>query len=224
MHDIEDPQNQVNREVVESKELLGKECCTCGKILSFKFFRRDSSCRDGVRDQCQQCESAPRMSTEEHTARLRELNYGSHAVKRQRWQNQEDYEDDAARVGRVMHSSDLIRTLKKLVPRLYFVDGRIIGDISIFLTYPCAQPSLDGQSFRYLFYLPSGYMPEFSQYEFDARDIPIRESKRGWRTVLIRLITSGLLTEDVVDRTFGKALGAGGVVYRRNLYEHRNRK
>ena len=85
MHDVDDPQNQIDRQVVESPEMLGKECGSCAKILAYKYFNRDTSYSDGHRPQCAQCESAPRLSLDEHTARLREQNLSSHAVRKQRW-------------------------------------------------------------------------------------------------------------------------------------------
>lgn len=224
MHDLNNPTNVLDQEVVESPDLLGKECVCCGRVLSYVFFQRDSTFRDGRRDQCGECQQAPRLSTAEHTARLKELNYNSHAVKKQRWENQEDYENDAARVGKPLHHTDLLSKLKKLVPSLYITEGRIIGDLAVFQTYPCPQPDLNGHDFRYLFYIPTGILPEFSQYEFDARDIPVRESKRGWRTVLLRLIKLGLLTEERCDQEFGAARGEASTVWFRQLHALRNRK
>ncbi len=222
MHDLNQASNVLDREVVESSDLLGKECLSCGRVLGYKFFRRDSSYRDGRRDQCRECESAPRLSTSEHTYRLREMNYFSHAVKRQRWENQADYENSVARIGKPMHHSDLLRKLRRLVPNIYVMDGRIVGDLAVFQTYPCGQPDLDGNSFRYLFYIPTGVLPEFSQYEFDHRDVPIRESRRGWRTVLLRLIKIGLLSEETSNREFGRAEGPASNVWHRQLFAFRN--
>lgn len=219
MHDTGNPANVLDQEIVESPNLLGKECVSCGRILAYAFFRRDSTYRDGRRDQCQSCESSPRLSTSEHTARLKELNYNSHATRRQRWQNQQDYENDEARVGRPMHHSELLRKIRKRIDCLYITDGRIIGDLAVFQIFPCAQPDLGGRDFKYLFYIPTGMLPEFSQYEFDDRDIPIRESKRGWRTVLLRLIKLGLLSEERCDREFGSARGEASTVWYRQLYE-----
>lgn len=159
MHDLESPSSVLDREVVESSNLLGKECCCCGKILAYSFFQRDSSYRDGRRDQCTECARAPRLSTLEHTARLRELNYSSHAVKKQRWSNQEDYENTVARLGAPMHHTDLLLKIRKWVPNIYVTEGRIIGDLAVFQTYPCPQPDLEGRDFRYLFLHPHGAPP-----------------------------------------------------------------
>jgi len=148
-----------------------------------------------------------------------ERNY--YAAQRQRWPNQADYENAMARVGRPLHHSDFLRKLRPLVPCLYITDGRIIGDLAVFKTGSRGE---DGNDFQYLFYIPTGILPEFSQYEFDARDIPVRESKRGWRTVLLRLIKSGLLTEEASDKAFGKADGPASTVWYRQLQAFRNRQ
>lgn len=224
MHEINDPANQVNREVVESSELLGKECIGCMKILAYEFFDRDSSYRDGRKDLCTICAKVPRLSIEENTARLREKNNNSEAVKSQRWAHQDDYRDDRARVGRVLPSGEFLAKVQKLVPELYITDGRIVGDVALFRVYPQPQERLGGRDFEYLFYCPTGLLPEYSIYEFDtARDVPIREKLRGWRTVLLRLIRMGLLTEETCDQEFGVAIGPASNVWYRKLYEYRNK-
>lgn len=224
MHDILDPANQVNRTVVESPDLLGKECIGCMRILAYDFFDRDSSYRDGRKDLCTSCSSAPQLSTEEHTARLREINNNSHAVKAQRWAHQDDYRDDRARIGRALPSGEFLAHIQRLIPELYMTDGRIVGDVALYRVYPQPQERLNGRDFEYLFYCPTGNIPEYSIYEFDTvRDVPIRERIRGWRTVLLRLIRCGLLTEETCDREFGVAVGPASNVWYRRLYEYRNK-
>ena len=201
MKDIEFDASVVDKEVVESKAMLGKECCGCFRILAYKFFRRDASYRDGWRDLCQVCEAAPRMSTEEHLYSQREKNYA--AASKQRWAHQDDYRDDAARLGNTMQHNDFLVKLLRVVPNLYVTEGRIEGDLALYRTYGGPQERLNGNSFEYLFYMPKGLLPEFSQYEFDDRDVIVKESRRGWRTVLLRLIKSGMITEEKVNQVFG---------------------
>lgn len=223
MHNLQDPANILDSEVAFSKDLIGKECCTCLRIFPYINFKKDSSYRDGHVDQCDVCRTAPRMSTAEHTARLKEQNYSSEAVKKQRFVNQEDYEDDLARQGKWMHSGELILRIKKLVPDLVVRDGNFIGDLAVFMTYPCSQPDLDGRDFKYLFYIPIGWMPEASLIEFDDRDVPVREKKRGWRTPLLRLIKAGFLTEEDCEAEFGKPTPGADAVWNRELWQYRNR-
>jgi hypothetical protein len=200
-----------------------KECLTCGRIKPFGEFRRDSSYREGVRDQCLVCETSPVLSTEEHLEWQKEKSY--RAAGRQRWDNQSDYENEEARWGRVMNSSEVISKIFKLIPHdLFVTDGRIGTDIALYRIYGQPQPDLDGKTFRYLFYIPQGRLPEFSQYEFDHRDIPTKEKRRGWRTVLLRLIRTGLVTERQVEEEFGPALGEASTVWHRTLWKYRNGK
>lgn len=222
----------LNNRVVESPEMMGKECITCNRILEYKFFKKDASCRDGRRDLCDICASAPRMSTEEHFLRLRESNNGSDAVKKQRWEHQDEYRDDAARLGRGMYTSDFLRILKTVIPSLCFVDGRVDGDVAVYRTYDRPQDHLGGRDFEYLFYIPTksyipqiphGWIPEYSLYEFDTvRDIPLREKHRGWRTPLLMLIERRLLTEQRCDEIFGRASGVASNVWYRKVRAVRN--
>jgi len=224
MSDLETAANTLNNRVVESPHLMGKECIGCNRILEYQFFKRDSSYRDGRRDLCDVCANAPRLNIAEHTARLREGNYNSEAVRSQRWANQEDYRNAEARIGRPMFASDFIAILKRLIPDLYFMDGRVSGDIAAFRTYGRPQARLEGRTFEYLWYIPSGLLPEYSIYEFDeVHDVAIRERQRGWRTPLLRLIEAGLLTEEVCNQVFGRPEGPASTVWHRILYNFRNR-
>lgn len=225
MHDLNSPYNTIDPVASTSPVIMGKECCCCMRLLEFKFFPRDTSYRDGYRDQCNECASAPRLSTAEHTDRLRELNYSSEALKRQRWDDQEELKDDTSRLGRPMKHSDFLGVVQKLVPNLYITEGRLVGDLAIFQIAPCPQDKWGGKDFNYLFYCPSGILPEFSQYQFDeVRNIPIRESKRGWRTVLLRLVKAGLLDEATCNKIFGRAEGPAASRWNKQLWQYRNRK
>jgi len=122
-----------------------------------------------------------------------------------------------------MYSGDFLNVLRSLVPNLYITEGNIEGDLAVFRTYPCPQPELDGRDFRYLFYIPTGLLPEYSIWEFDKiRDVRLREKQRGWRTVLLRLIKSGMLDESVCNKVFGYPEGEASTVWHRELFEFRN--
>jgi hypothetical protein len=225
MHDLENPANTLDSRIATSPELLGKECVTCLRILAYNYFNRDSSYRDGHRDRCYECENAPKLPTAEHTAQLKEMNL--YAAGKYRWKNQEDYENEEARKISWMHSSEFLHRLRQIIgcDKIWFTDGRFLNDIAIFRISGVSRPDFDGprHDFKYMWYLPVGWMPEFSIYEFDERWIPVRESKRGWRTPLLRLIKSGILTEEQVEWEFGPALGEASTVYKRDLFNHRNR-
>lgn len=206
-----------------SPDIYGKECAGCKASLDWIHYRRDSSSRDGHAGLCYDCEAEPKLSTGEHVARLEELNYNSEATRKQRWDHQEELVNSEARIGRPMKHSDFFLIVQRLVPNLYITPGRIEGHLAVYQTAASPQSQWNNRDFRYLFYCPTGILPEFSQYEFGERDIPIRESQRGWRTVLLRLIKMGLLREEICNQVFGAAEGHASERYRRELWKYRNR-
>lgn len=225
MHDLTAPENYINRELAEADEVLGKECSTCLRAFKYHMFRLDSSKRDGRALQCSLCESAPKLSTREHVSRLTELNNSSEGTKRQRWEDQDEYRNDVARIGHPRVASEFLAEVQKLTGNLYVEEGRIIGDLALYQMYGKPQPHLEGRQFRYIGYCPTGYMPEFSLYEFDEkRDVIIREKLRGWRSVLLNLIRHGLLTEPQVNEHFGTPESPAAFIYRRELWRMRNKK
>jgi hypothetical protein len=218
MHDIHDERN-----IVASDNIEHKICHVCARDLSLICFPKDTSYRDSRRNICDQCTNAPRLSTEEHTLRLRELNSQSEAVKKQKFAHQKEYEnEDARRSGRWMHYSDFIYHLRKLIgqDKLYIIDGNIEGELALYKVFGC--PQKEGKTFEYLFFMPTGYLPEYSIWEFKEFNIPVRETNRGWRTILLRLIRSKLVTERETEIIFGKAEGKASVMYRRELFKFRN--
>jgi len=220
MHDLNDPRYAGNPDVFFSSELLGKECVCCGNILEFRFFQKDSSIRDGYKSRCIKCEQTPWLSIAENTAMLREKNYNSEALKKQRPPWLDSMKCDIGRIGRVMDSTDFLKKLKTLIPRITWRQGAFADDLSVFL--------VDGRGelgYRYLWYVPKGNLPEFSIHEIDDRDVPIKEKRRGWRTPLLRCILSNMISEEDANRVFGYPPdGLASEVYRKRLYDHRNQK
>lgn len=208
-----------------SSDIFGRRCGGCQCDLDWIHYRRDSSQRDGHAVLCFDCEQAPKLSTVEHTANLFERNYNSEAVKKQRWNDQEEVRNPESRIGRPMLHSDFLLVLQKLVPSLFVTDGNIVGHLAIYQTAACKQKAWDDRDFRYLFYMPTGILPEFSVYEFsdDGMDVPIRESQRGWRTVLLRLIKSRLLDESTCNAVFGRPEGPSANRWHRELKNFRSK-
>jgi hypothetical protein len=165
------------------------------------------------------------LSTDEQVSRLKEQNYNSEAVKKQRFDHQEEYQNDAARRGRRMTHSDFLLKLLPLVPSLFITEGNIVGDLALFRVFSKPQPHLDGKDFEYVCYCPTGVLNEFSTYEWDTeKDVPIREKERGWRAICLRLIQNKMVSESDINRVFGEPTGAGASVYLRKLYQFRNQK
>lgn len=217
-------EKQLDLAKANSPEIFGKACVGCMCDLDWSWFRRDSSSRDGRAALCTDCESQPSLSVAEHTYQQRERNMNSDALKKQRWFDQEELKDEASRLGRQMKSADFLAVVQRLVPNLYITDGRIVGHLAVFQTAAFPQTAWEGRTFKYLFYSDTGLLPEFSIYEFDlVRNVIIREKKRGWRTVLLRLVKANLLEESKVNQVFGRAEGSPANRYNRELQKYRNR-
>lgn len=233
MTDLQNAASVIDNAVLYSPQLLGKECGACFNVLAYRFFRLDSSSRDGRVNICLNCEKVPRLSMREHVSRLREQNYYSQGVARQRWANQEDYRNWKARQGTYQHHSDLVRKLQPLIPELFVTNavtgrndshGRFVRHLAFFQLSSNVRPDWDNRTIRLLCWCERDWMPEYSTYEFDnVRDVLIREDVRGWRTVLLSLIHRGVLTEELCDATFGIATGEASTVWYRELYKFRNR-
>lgn len=65
------------------------------------------------------------------------------------------------------------------------------------------------------------YGPEWSIMRFNEYNVPVNERYRGWRTALLVLITSGVLTEGEANRAFGEPIGDASLFYREQLQCHR---
>jgi hypothetical protein len=106
--------------------------------------------------------------------------------------------------------------------KIYITEGNILGDLSIFKLLGRAPKG--ERDFEYLCYMPTGMLSEYSIIEFDKRDIPIKEERRGYRTVLLRLIKASVITEEQCRQEFGEAVGPASIPFNRDLYRWRNRE
>lgn len=108
-----------------------------------------------------------------------------------------EYEEmtGVGRLGKVRHHSEVIPKIQKLVPNLAIRPGNIAGSLSLYRV-------LNEQA-DFICWMREGLSPEFSIVEFNKQKQPINEI-RGWRTVLLRLIKFGLLTEKQVENHFGR--------------------
>lgn len=213
----------VDWEAGVDNEIRGIECQSCARLLVFKFFPKDSSRKTGYGPQCYKCLESPRMSMAEHTARLRQMNFNSEGTRRQRHPDQEEMRKN--RSGRTMDATLFLQKLHHICPNLYVTQGGIVGDLALYVTSGVAKPEWSGLTFKYLGYVTLGVMPEFSKYEFDeSRDILIRATEMGWRSVLIRFVENNILTEQQCIQEFGHPSGGENSLWYKHLHNHRNSK
>lgn len=99
------------------------------------------------------------------------------------------------RWGVVLHHSEFITKLQRLLTgKLVTLDAFLPNQLSLF--------RINNDTLDFVCWMDMGTQPEFSIVHFNADMQPIRE-QRGWRTVLLRLIKAGVLTEKKVEEEFG---------------------
>lgn len=135
----------------------------------------------------------------------------------------EDQDILANPVGRMVNAistRDFIKKLRYNGVKCYTIDnGFPPQTVALWATLPGTD------EVRYICYLQIPAMYEWSVLKLDRHNLPIGEDYRGWRTVLAQLIIKGILSEEQAHTIFGKpVLNKISRVYRRTLWQHRNKK
>lgn len=151
--------------------------------------------------------------TKEVAARMHEENVN--ANRQYRWQNQEEL--DHERLGKVVWCIDFLNDLNKIIPARY-VGVSKYGLMNL----QALVPTMDGGEWQFVCGQQIGYNAEYSTFYFDSHGLPTSEMYRGWRTVLLRLITGGFIKERDAHKVFGEATGPESKRYKEQLKFYRN--
>ena len=145
--------------------------------------------------------------TDEELCRVKEEN--DNLARDYQWLNPGEYEDEKARIGRIMHSSELIKKLTE--------------ECGISARYrPHPQPkritllvdtSQGIKGMEVACWVQFGYMPEYSICNFDDHGVVLQEAYRGWRTVLLQLLVKHMIDEETINLVFGEAVGPAARKY-----------
>lgn len=132
--------------------------------------------------------------------------------------NGTDVTNAIAQMGRPLTSEHVIAKLKLCNSHLRFERSNNFPSlIGIYLLDAAGRHKIDGDSVSHIMGMESGTMPEFTVIHETIKDIPDvdhpdgpwKEVKtyagqtRGWRTILVRLLHAGLITQFDVDKHFG---------------------
>lgn len=161
--------------------------------------------------------SAPRRILPEkdmdELQRIREMSdsfLGQH-----RFPDQDNFKDKARQLGHPLHSSELVRRVKKLNPALIVEDSiNCRGNAAFYTVDATGEKKYTNASFK------KGILTEFSVIETDAADLPVRV-QYGWREVLLRLVKAGCLSFRQVVRMFGDAETVQATNWRRSIRNFR---
>lgn len=152
--------------------------------------------------------------TKELYAKLHEQNVDN--GKQFHWEQQ--VELAKLRQGRVIHILEFLRLLRTIIPaQLTGVSKAGLVKLEVGIA--------TNRGLEYVFAcgINGGSMHEYSTMYFDAYGLPTSEMYRGWRTVLLRLIISGYISEEQANKVFGEATGPEARRYKEQLFFYRNR-
>jgi len=170
-----------------------------------------------------------RLNPEESVIRTRE-ELLSQEAKKKYWK-QEELEDVERSLGPRINWTDLIRRLQKLNPGIQVKDGlkddKGISSVALYIRKKASEYTSEekimlelGQAasntlgydyppngvffldHRYIGGFPKHEMPEWAHVLTDNTKVAVRE-RRGWRSVLIKLIQSGVITYSQAIKEFG---------------------
>jgi hypothetical protein len=153
---------------------------------------------------------------EEELCRQREIS--NELAKQYAWVRPDEYADEGPRIGRIIHSSELITTLrKKCNLRCWYRDHPQARKITLMVQRDSSVPEVGC-------WVQQGFMPEYTVMDFDEHGVPLAEKYRGWRTCILQLVLKGLINEDLANKVFGYAHGPVSNRYLETLYGFRNRR
>lgn len=132
--------------------------------------------------------------TQEELHRLHEAN--EETAKEYKWLDKAEYDDEKARIGHPMHSSQFITKLRSAGMQCWYTEHPHPDKLVLLV-------SLNGQEREVACWVQNGMMQELSVMNFDQYGAPLAERRRGWRTPLLQLILKGMITEEKANKTFG---------------------
>jgi hypothetical protein len=141
------------------------------------------------------------LPCDEAICRVQEDN--DHFSDRYRLSDHSELKNLERRAGTRIHHSELILGVQQINPRIF---------VQRSINYPEIPwkwgfyMDVRGRM-KYVSGCPDGWLREFSCYEVDERNLMTGYEIRGWRTILLRMLASGLLAWAEVLKRFGDAEG-----------------
>ena len=142
------------------------------------------------------------------TEKLAELKADTHQqLNRYRLDDHSELKNQTKRTGQMLYHTDLIRRIEKITHRKVWAedsknDRTVCGFYTTGLDSNPLSDTYRKPVKKFICAFDKGPLPEFSHIITDERDLPIKE-KRGWRTVLTRLLQANVITWPQVKYGFG---------------------
>jgi hypothetical protein len=140
------------------------------------------------------------QQNEELLAEWKEGN--AQSAKEYQWVKPEEYADLGPRKGRILSYEQFINILRdKCKLTCFYREMGHPQKLALWVQKDgTVQPELAGWCQR-------PFMIEYEVVRFDERGIPLDSRYRGWRSVLLQMRMKEMLTEDQINKAFGRAIG-----------------
>jgi hypothetical protein len=155
-----------------------------------------------------------RLNEKESVIRLREECLAEASVCK--IDGQDELEKAERSAGPRMYYTEIISRIRKENPQFYVKDG-IPGNVALYATVMNEEGIPEE---RYVGGIPKEWLPEYSHVILDSSHLPIREI-RGWRSVIIALVKSGVLTYKQAVNQFGEATGSRSTRWHQQLHKYK---
>lgn len=156
---------------------------------------------------------------------MRQKELSTEMVKEYRFYRQEELVDGPEKVGHIMSCFEFADKINTVIP--CYLSANIRKGLTGLAVYKPKEYIENGQTkvqeWQYVCGVQVGFMHEFSSMNFDSHNLPLNERWRGWRTVTLRLIQMGFITEQQEIDLFGPARGQAARRHLEQLYCFRNR-
>jgi hypothetical protein len=114
--------------------------------------------------------------------------------------------------------NEFMRRLRECDLNAWYTNkGGMAKTLGLYISHEGLKPSCTHKSGEphYVGFVQVPLMQEYEELHFDRYDVPLGIKRRGWRTILLKLIEQSILTEVDAHRIFGEP--STGIVSRRYL-------
>ncbi len=122
------------------------------------------------------------------------------------------------REGRILHMNEFMYRLRSAGLNAWYTSkGGMARTLGLFVSHTGLKTGCQHENGapHYVGFVQVPFMQEFEELHFDRYDVPLGSKRRGWRTILLKLIEQEILTEKQAHEVFGEPLGS--IVSRRYL-------
>lgn len=184
-----------------------------------------------IADYEESCRIDPSKASNESKETLKRLEEDNAKARRAyRWPHQEELK--GGRTGKILHMNEFMSRLRRALPRgmkVWLTEkggmqkslGLYIGHSGTLRPETCTHEV--GKP-HYVCFIQVPFMQEYEELFFDKYDVPLGPKRRGWRTILLKLIEQKVITEKAAHREFGEpSSGPASLRYREYLQYLRSR-